>query len=53
MKKLFLVSVELDGGARTAYRLKADNHTAAITRAKRIAARSGINVRVLSCGELE
>lgn len=53
MKKLFLVSVELDSGARTAYRVRAENHTAAIIRAKRYAARAGISVRVVGCGEME
>lgn len=54
MKKLFFVQVEIEGShVRTAYRLRAANHTAAIAGAKRIAARSGISVRVLSCGEME
>jgi hypothetical protein len=53
MKKLFLVTVETAGGVRTAYRLSACNHTAAGDRAKAIAKRSGINIRVVAIGELE
>lgn len=53
MKKLYLVTVELASGARTAYRLSARNHTAAGDQAKAIAARSGVSVRLVAIGELE
>jgi len=54
MKKLFLVTVELaSNGARTAYRLRAASHTAAGQLAVSIAKRSGIDVRLVSIGELE
>ena len=53
MKKLYLVTVELAAGTRTAYRLTARNHTAAGELAQAIARRSGIEVRVLSIGELQ
>jgi hypothetical protein len=53
MKKLYLVTVELDSGARTAYRLTARNHTAAGELAQAIARKSGIVIRLVSIGELE